>query len=104
MRRFNLPAVFFVLSLLAVGGAAVASDLKTMAQKLILGDDATAKFGASTDLTIGWETADSSHERGDIVTATGVLVREDADVDLTWAAPTPGSYLGACCFFYDSAT
>ena len=42
MRRFNLPAVFFVLSLLAVGGAAVASDLKTMAQKLILGDDATA--------------------------------------------------------------
>ena len=96
MRRFNLPAVFFVLSLLAVGGAAVASDLKTMAQKLILGDDATAKFGASTDLTIGWETADSSHERGDIVTATGVLVREDADVDLTWAAPTAGSYIGAC--------
>jgi len=95
MKRFRPSVAFFVLSLLVVGGTALAGNFKTMAQKLILGDDATAKFGASTDLTIGWETA-GDHDRGDIVTATGVLVREDADVDLTWAAPTAGSYIGAC--------
>lgn len=99
MRRPSPPALFFILSVLCCGGAALA-EYGMRPPLTFRADDRTLSFGntsAAPDVSISWETTGAEdHLSAVVASGAGLLVSSDADTDRSGSIAAGATYLGVC--------